>query len=431
MWSWFARALRGVDLAAAWEVAETLRPSFSERFLLRPSEGHTSVRAPLPCLRKGFRPFFWLAAVFAIAIVPTWLLILGGKLQATSYLDATSWHAHEMVFGFVVAVIAGFLLTAVGNWTQRETAIGMPLLALAGLWLAGRLAMACSAALPAGVVAVADLAFLPALFIALARPVISAKNRRNYVILGVVAAFFVANLWLHLTALGISSAGSARQPSLIGVDLVVLLITIILGRVLPMFTRNAVGATSVRAIPLLDKCAIGSVAALCLADALAPATSVAGAVAVLAGLFSLARASHWGARHSLQQPLLWILHAGQAWLVVGLLLRGAALLGAPALASPAMHALTVGAIGSLTLGMMARVALGHTGRLLTVPKSIAVAFLALNLAALVRVLVPLLAPAWYFAGLVATATLWVTAFAIFVVVYTPILASPRVDGKPG
>lgn len=412
-------------------MSEALRPTLSEASLLRQSEARASVRAPLPCLRKGFRPFFWLAAVFAIAIVPTWLLILGGKLQATSYVDATSWHAHEMVFGFVGAVIAGFLLTAVANWTQRETATGLPLLALAALWLAGRLAMACSAMLPTVVVAVADLMFLPALFIALARPVLAAKNYRNVGVLAIIAAFFGTNLWLHLVALSISSAGSARRPALLGVDLVLLLITIILGRVLPMFTRNATGASSVRSIPLLDKCAIGSVAALGLADALVPATRVAGAVAVIAGVLSLARASHWGARHSFQQPLLWVLHAGQAWLVVGLVLRGAALLGAPALASPATHALTVGAIGSLTLGMMARVALGHTGRMLAAPKSIAAAFLALNLAALVRVFVPLLAPAWYFAGLVATAALWVTAFAIFVVVYTPILAAPRVDGKPG
>lgn len=399
--------------------------------MLQRSEGQTSVRAPLPWLSKGFRPFFWLAAVFAMAIVPTWLLILGGRLQATAYLDATSWHAHEMVFGFVIAVIAGFLLTAVGNWTQRETAIGLPLLALAGLWLAGRLAMAFSATLPASVVAIADLSFLPALFVALARPVISAKNYRNYVVLAVIVAFFVTNLWLHLAALGLASAGSARLATIVSVDLVFLLITLILGRVLPMFTRNAAGAAGIRSIPLLDKCAIGSVAALGVVDVLAPATRVAGVVAVIAGVLSLARARHWGARHSLQQPLLWVLHAGQAWLVVGLALRGAALLGAPALASPAMHALTVGAIGSLTLGMMARVALGHTGRMLTASRSIAAAFWALNLAAFVRVLVPLLAPAWYFAGLAATGALWVTSFAIFVIVYTPILAAPRVDGKPG
>jgi uncharacterized protein involved in response to NO len=273
--------------------------------------------------------------------------------------------------------------------------------------------------------------FLPALFIVLARPVIAARNRRNYVVLGVVAAFFGTNLWLHLAALGIVSAGSARRATMLGVDLVLLLIAVILGRVLPMFTRNATGATSIRSIPLLDKCSIGSVAILGAADAIFPTTRVVGAAAVMAGMLSLARASHWGARHSLRQPLLWVLHAGQAWLVVGLLLRGAGLLGAPVLVSPATHALTVGAIGSLTLGMMARVALGHTGRLLAAPKSITSAFLGLNFAALARVFVPLLAPAWYFSGLVATAALWVGAFATFVVVYTPVLAAPRVDGRPG
>lgn len=305
-------------------------------------------------------------------------------------------------------------------------------MALAVLWLAGRLAMMFSGTLPRAVVALADLTFLPVLFSALARPLIAAKNYRNFVVLAVVAGFFMTDVWFHLEALGLAAGGSAHRASLVSVDLVLLLIAIISGRMLPMFTRNATGASSIHSIPLLDKCAIGSMIALGLADAIAPAGRVVGAIALAASALSIGRAIDWGARHSVRQPLLWVLHAGQAWLVVGLALRGAAMLfHAVSLASPAMHALTVGAIGSLTLGMMARVALGHTGRMLAASKPIAAAFWAVNVAALVRVLVPLVAPRWYFIGLVATAALWVAAFAIFVSVYTPILAAPRADGKPG
>ena len=380
---------------------------------------------------KGFRPFFLLAGLFAVAIVPLWLLILNGTLRTTSYLDGVSWHAHEMIFGFVVAVIAGFLLTAVGNWTQRETAVGGPLLALAGLWLAGRLAMVLSSSLPPLAVALADLAFLPALLVALGRPLVAAKNRRNFVILAVLGAFFLANLTVHLEALGVVSTGSARHASLVGVDLVLLLITIIAGRVVPMFTRNATGVTSIRSVRWLDAVAIGAMVGLTLLDSIAPASQVGALLSGVAGALAGCRAVPWGTRHSFKQPLVWILHAGNAWLALGLVLRSVAELGGVGFASLATHALTVGAIGSLTLGMMVRVALGHTGRMLVAPSAVAMAFVAINLAAVARVFGPLLAPGRYFAVLVTTGALWVIAFGTFLVVYAPMLWSPRVDGRPG
>lgn len=413
-------------------MAEALRPALSSSALLlsRASPKATS-GASLAIASKGFRPFFLLAALFALAIVPIWLLILHGAVRATPYLDAVSWHAHEMIFGFVVAVVAGFLLTAVGNWTQRETAVGTPLLALAALWLVGRLAMGLSAVLPASLVALADLAFLPALIVVLGRPLVDAKNRRNFVILGILLLFFLANVSMHLEALGVLGAGSARRASLVSVDLVLLLITIIVGRVLPMFTRNATGVTSIRSVPLLDALAIGAMVGVTLLDVVAPASQVGALLSGVAGILAGGRAAHWGARHSFKQPLVWILHTGYAWLVLGLVFRAVAGLGGVGFASLATHALTVGAIGSLTLGMMARVALGHTGRMLVVPPAIAMAFVAINLAAVARVFVPLFAPGWYFAELVATATLWVIAFATFLVVYAPILSLPRIDGRPG
>ncbi len=380
---------------------------------------------------KGFRPFFALAAAFAAAIVPLWLLVLAGVVRPATYLDPTTWHAHEMVTGFAVAVIAGFLLTAVGNWTQRETATGAPLLALAALWTAGRAVMLLAGALPPLVVAGVDLAFLPALMLVLARPLIAARSRRNFVMLAVLGALFAANVVVHLEALGLIAPGSGRRACSSGVDVVVLLIVIIAGRILPGFTRNATGATSIRAIPVLDGVAIASAAAVVLVDALAPNGHAAAVVSAIAAAAIAARTVRWGMRRTFRQPLLWILHVGHAWIPVGLLLRAVSHFDPAVPPSLATHALTAGAIASLTLGMMARVALGHTGRPLAVSAPTTWAFASVTLAAFARVVVPLVAPRAYFAALVVAGCAWTLAFGLYLVVYVPILAAPRVDGKPG
>jgi len=380
---------------------------------------------------KGFRPFFLLAAVFAPSIVPFWILIVTGVVRPINYLDPASWHAHEMVFGYTTAVLAGFLLTAVGNWTQRETLVGAPLLALSGLWMLGRVAMLLAGALPRSLVAVVDLAFLPALIVALARPLVAASNRRNFVMLAVLGALSLANLFVHLEALGLAPPGTARHACLVGIDIVALVILIIAGRVFPMFTRNATGVEAIRSVPSLDVLAVVAMVILTVLDVVALQAAATSVVAGVVGVLAIARAARWGTRHAFAHALLWILHAGYAWLVLGLLLRSVTLLAPAIPASLATHALTVGAIGSLTLGMMARVALGHTGRPLAVPRSVAWAFGAISVAAVARVLVPLVAPAWTLPALVAAAALWSAAFVLYVRSYTPLLTSPRVDGKPG
>jgi uncharacterized protein involved in response to NO len=345
-------------------------------------------------------------------------------------LDAFTWHAHEMVFGFAVAVIAGFLLTAVGNWTQRETAVGPRLLGLAALWLAGRAAFVVAPVLPAALVSAVDLAFLPALAVAVGRPIVQAKSRRNLVMLGALAALWLADLAIHLDALGVLP-GWRRRGSLAAVDVVVAVILIMAGRVLPMFTRNATRRASVRSVPALDAVALASFAPVLLCDAAGVTSGVAPIAAGVAAVLTLARTVHWGARHSLREPLLWILHAGYLWIPIGLALRAAAAVTPTVPASAATHALTVGAIGSLTLGMMARVSLGHTGRALAVPRSIAAAFVLVTLAALLRVAVPIAAPALYPAALQVVGALWTLAFGAYVVVYAPMLLAPRPDGKAG
>lgn len=403
------------------------------RSLLVAGVGPKSVLRPLPLFAKGFRPFFLLAALYAVLIVPVWLAIWSGLASPGGYLPLVSWHAHEMLSGFALAVIAGFLLTAVGNWTGRETAQGASLGALALLWVAGRVAMLASGTLPRGVVALVDLAFVPALGLCLAPPLLAARDRRNFVMLAVLGVLFATNAVVHLTALGVLEPEAAAHAHVVALDVIVLLISIIGGRVFPMFTRNATGVSSIRSLPWLDRACLGAIAMLTCADALAPGLpQLAALLAATAGLLAAARALHWGARHSLRSPLLWILHGGYAWLVIGLLLRGASgLFALPVVGSAPLHALTVGAVGSLALGMMARVALGHTGRMLAAPRPMALAFAALLLSATVRVFGPWVAPSAYQLSLLVSGALWALGFAIFLGCYTSPLLSPRVDGKPG
>jgi uncharacterized protein involved in response to NO len=380
---------------------------------------------------KGFRPFFLLAAAFASAIVPLWLLVLAGAAQPGQYLAPTLWHAHEMVFGFTVAVIAGFLLTAVGNWTKRETLVGTPLLALAALWVAGRLAVTLGRMLPPGLPALLDLAFLPALTIVLARPLVAARDRHRFVVPPVLVALFAANAVVHLEAMGLCAAGSGRRACLLAIDVVVFVILAMAGRVFPMFTRNATGVESIRSSRTLEALTLAAMVVLVVVDAASgesvAAAAASGAVGVLAG----ARAWHWRTARVAQHPLLWILHVGYAWVPLGLLLRTVAAVHPAIPSSLATHALTVGAIGSLTLGMMARVALGHTGRPLVASRLTAWAFAAVTLAACARVFGPVLFPRAYLVTLVVAGGLWTTAFLVYLVVYAPILSQPRIDGRAG
>lgn len=387
--------------------------------------------ASLGLARKGFRPFFLLAAAFACAIVPLWIMVVAGVVRPGAYLDAPSWHAHEMVFGFAVAVIAGFLLTAVGNWTQRETLVGRPLLALAALWVAGRVVMAAPGLFPRGIPAVIDLAFLPVLVVVLARPLVAAKNRRNFVMLAILGALFAANVAVHLGALGVLSPGAAKSACLVGIDVVTLVVVIIAGRVFPMFTKNATGVETIQSIPALDIAAAAAMALLTVVSLFGRDGALASALAVAAGLLGAARAARWTTVRAARIPLVWILHTGYAWLCLGLLLRGVAGFVPVIPASVATHMVTVGGLGSLTLGMMARVSLGHTGRPLEPPAPVVGAFWLVTAAAFVRVAVPLVMPGQYLHGLVVAAALWACAFLLYVVAYARLLWSPRLDGKPG
>jgi uncharacterized protein involved in response to NO len=380
---------------------------------------------------KGFRPFFLLAAAFAVAIVPVWILFLTGVARPEGHWAPAVWHAHEMVFGFTVAVMAGFLLTAVGNWTQRETLAGAPLLFLAALWFAGRVAMTFGGALPRGLPALLDLAFLPVLTVVLSRPLLATRNSHIFHMPVVLSALFAANLVVHLEGLGILHAGSGRHACLVAVDLVLFVILAIAGRVFPMFTRNATGVETIRSSRPLEVLTLVAMAALVVLDTFAPESRVAGVTSGAVGVVALARAWRWRTARVARHPLLWILHVGYAWVPLGLLLRGTAAIHPGVPLSLATHALTVGAIGSLTIGMMARVTLGHSGRPLVAPPAMTWAFAAITAAACVRVLGPVLFPDAYFLSLVVAGGLWTAAFFLYLVVYTPVLWRPRIDGRAG
>ena len=381
---------------------------------------------------KGFRPFFLLAGAFAALALPVWMLTLAGVLGAAGpgYLSPMTWHAHEMLFGFSIAVVAGFLLTAVSNWTGRETLVGTPLLAACALWTLGRAAMALAPSLPRGVPALADLAFLPMLALVLAKPLAATGSRRNFGMVAALVVMWLANVAIHLDALGVLPGASQRALA-VALDVVVLLMIAMTGRVVPMFTKNATGVSSVRPRPGLDIAALAAMAVTTVLDATTMDPRLAGTAALATGVLVALRSSTWGTRHTAHTPMLWILHAGHAWMAFGLALRGAAAFTSSVPAVIATHALTVGAIGCLTLGMMSRVALGHTGRPLISSRPVDVSFWLITAAALVRVVGPLVDAAAYRSWVFGSGLLWTAAFAVFVFMHAPVLTAARVDGKPG
>ncbi|HWA48452.1 MAG TPA: NnrS family protein [Dongiaceae bacterium] len=383
-----------------------------------------------PILALGFRPFFLLAALFAAAAVPLWLLIYEGLVEPVSYLPPPLWHGHEMVFGFAVAVIAGFLLTAVTNWTGRRTASGLGLGALASLWIAGRLALVAPG-LPAWAVILLDVAFLPALATVLAVPLLATGNRRNIVFPILLLILALLDLSVHLGAMGVVDWDPSRALR-VAIDLVLLMIAVLGGRVIPSFTKNALPAAKVNPCPKASVLALLSVAALAIAEIATDNPTITGSIALAAGFINALRMRGWGSLATLRHPILWILHVGYGWLAVGLVLRGVAELTDIIPSDAGIHALTLGAIGSMIIGMMSRVALGHTGRSISPAPWTVAAYWLVNAAALLRVLFSLASDdTLRTASLIGSGTLWSLAFLFFAIVYLPILSRPRADGRPG
>ncbi len=379
-------------------------------------------------LALGFRPFFLLAGIAAVALIALWMFAWMGRLPvAGAYYGSVGWHSHEMLFGYAGAVIAGFLLTAVRNWTGIDTPTGTPLAALALLWLAGRVAGLLP--LPGGVIAALDFAFLPMVAVALYRPLMQGKNRSNRLFLPLLGAMALANGLVHVQALGVTT-DTAGRGTLGMLDLVLLLVLVVSGRVVAFFTERGVAGSTPRNRAWLEQAGFAAAIALAITDALAGPRVLVGALCALLALQTAAREAGWHDRRVWRNPVLWVLHAAVLWLAVGFAMRAAAAFGLVP-ANVALHALTVGAVGVLTLGMMSRVTLGHTGRDMRAPRTAAAAFVLLNLAALARGIAPALWPERYLFLVHSAAGLWILAFTLFLVAHAAMLWQPRVDGRPG
>jgi len=331
-----------------------------------------------------------------------------------------------MLYGYTLAVIAGFLFTSVRVWTGQPTPTGYPLMGIAALWIAGRVLILTPFALTASLV---NAAFPVAVAIGIAIPLARAGNRRNYFFVALLLLAACSEIAFYLAWRG--TIGWPERATLqVGLDLVLFIIAVISGRVVPMFTNNAIPGAGASRNAALEKAALGAVLALLACDiAQAPAPLI-GAVALFAAIAHAARLALWRPWRTFGTPLVWILHAGYAWIVVHLVLRSGAAFGCVA-ASLEIHALTAGAIGAMTLGMMTRTARGHTGRALAADGFDVACYALVLLAAVLRVFGVMLLPGAYVAMILASGGCWSAAFALFAVRYWPVLSRPRIDGKPG
>ncbi|HZD54131.1 MAG TPA: NnrS family protein [Woeseiaceae bacterium] len=381
----------------------------------------------------GFRPFFLAAGWHAPVAIGVWLWLYRAGLAPFDTLPAHQWHAHEMLFGFVAAAMAGFMLTAVPSWTGGRGFAGPPLIVLAALWLVGRVAMAAAGVLPFWLVAPTELAFLPALAATIA-PSLLKSSSRNAPLLVVLFALWLSDA-TFVRALHDGDVALASTAIRAALDVVLLLVTIIGGRIVPAFTAAALrrrGAEfRVRTHPAVEALAIGGMIALIVADLVAPGHGLTAAVVFVAALAHAARIAGWQTARTLAEPIVWVLHAAYGWLPIGLLLKSVWLVTGAGWAAHWPHALGAGAAATMILAVMTRASLGHTGRPLVVAKAIALAYALLIAAVVVRVFGPALLPLAYTTNIALAAILWISAFLIYAIVYTPILLGPRTDGKPG
>jgi uncharacterized protein involved in response to NO len=371
-------------------------------------------------LSYGFRPFFLGAAIWAALGILLWLPQYFGELTLPTAFGPLDWHIHEMIYGYVGAVIAGFLLTAIPNWTGRLRVNGMALAALAGLWVAGRAAILTSAIIGEGIAAVIDIAFLAVLAAMAAREIIAGNNWRNLRVLILLLVLIAGNVMFHLESLW---RGTADYGVRIAIAAVVALIMLIGGRIVPSFTRNWLVRQNPGRLPQpfgrFDALALaGSVLALVAWIAL-PQHIVTGVLLLAAGVVQSVRLARWAGDRTFADRLVLVLHVAYAFVPLGFLLLGAAILWPLDLpTSAALHAWTAGAFGLMTLGVMTRASLGHTGRDLVASIPTQLIYLAALIAALSRIAAAF-APSVLLFHIAAFA--WIAAFAGFAAVYGPLL----------
>jgi len=386
----------------------------------------TPVPYGMPWLRLAFRPFYLGAALLSVLIVPLWVTIFLGATTWSPTPPALLWHAHEMLFGFAIAVIVGFLMTAGKTWTGLATPRGPVLGFLILLWFSARVA---SMVAPYAVFAALDLALLPLVGLIFLRLLIRSRNWRNVPLALILLLLSLVNLSFHLSATGLIDLAPMRSLYA-GLGFVVMIECVMAGRVVPFFTTSAVAGLKIDALPWLERSALAATAiglGLWVSELHSGLATVALA---LAFALNLARQLRWHPLATRSRPILWILHLSYLWLSLGLGLLALSQAGLLPV-SIGVHALGVGATGGLILGMMTRTARGHTGRPLTTDAPEILAYVLIMTAAVLRVLLPMLAPSLYVYALVAAAAAWSAAFLIYLWQYTPWLVSARPDGKDG
>ncbi len=388
---------------------------------------------PVPRLRSyagpallsyGFRPFFLLAGLYAGAAILVWLPMFYGELSIATAFTPLDWHIHEMLFGYVAAVVTGFLLTAIPNWTGRLPLQGAPLLVLVSVWLAGRVAVTISASIGWAPAAMIDSAFLMLVAAAAAREIAAGSNWRNLKIVVVIGVLAAANIGFHLEA---HFSGIADYAARTGIGAIVLLITLVGGRVVPSFTHNWLARAGAGRLPApfgrLDVATVVvSAGALVLWTAL-PSGRLTAAGLLAGGILQLVRLARWAGDRAYREPLVVVLHIAYAFVAIGFLLTGAGALGLVA-ESAGIHAWTVGAFGTMTLAVMTRASLGHTGRQLTASAATQAIYAAVVVAALARIWAAL-QPDWSTPLLHVAAFAWAAAFLGFGFYYMPMLCGVR------
>lgn len=379
-------------------------------------------------LSAGFRPFFLSAALWAAVGLPLSVAYLEAAAELPTRFAPTIWHAHEMAFGFGGAVVAGFLLTAIPNWTGRLPLQGAPLAGLVALWLLGRIVVLFSRSAPASLSAALDLAF-PAVFIfVVAREIAAGRNWRNLPMVAALAFLFIGNLLAHLETMEIADTGLIGAH--IGVATLVMLVALVGGRITPSFTRNWLAKTAPAEnepapFGALDRFALAATFVALAAWVVLPDSRPTAVFQIVAGVALFLRLLRWRGASTREEPLLFVLHLGYAWVAVGVLLMGANEIFNFMDSAATLHALTAGAIGTMTLAVMTRATRGHTGRPLVADRGTVVIYIAITLAAILRVLAPFTGD-YYFLALAVAAAMWSFAYGLFAVLYFGMLTGPRV-----
>ena len=382
-------------------------------------------------LSYGFRPFFLLAGLWAAVAMLIWIAMLTGMIAIQTPFDAFSWHAHEFVFGYTSAVIAGFLLTAVPNWTGRLPVVGWPLAALVALWLAGRVILLWPQPVSALLVAGLDLAFGLTLIFVIAREIVSGKNWRNLPVLGILSLFVAANGLFHWNAnIGISANENIGMR--IGVAAVIMLISLIGGRIVPSFTRNWLVQHKIKDLPRsvgrFDMISLIVTGVALLAFIILHKSYVTATLCLFAGYFNFVRLSRWQGHRTLAEPLLWVMHAAFGFMALGFLPVALSAADLMPMAG-ALHVWLVGAIGLMTLAVMTRATRGHTGRELTAPLTTSAIYVLIILSLLARLVAAGL-PDFAVAGWSIAALCWILAYAAFVGLYGPMHLGPSAKKIP-